>query len=204
MSEFTNFVLGLLLFLSIIAPLVAWLIIKRLALKDVTDTIIIFDDTSRTNGVSIANLIKKEVGKSGRIKMTYFPRDVEKPKPQIIILESNKVEIRPKGLHSAERNIIKILPENSLTYNANAFAKIEMLNAENHIILAQKTGLERQQAHLDELGEGELSREDIALKNSYVESLLKQKTKDERGGSSAPYKPGTYFNPNASNRDLFT
>ena len=189
-------ILSVLVILAIVLPPIAWLIIKRMELKGITDTLVVFEDTSKTEGSMLGNLILKEVGRNGRVMIKFLPRDKTNPKPQIVIVESNKIEVYPKGTYSNERNIIKVLPQDSLTYYSNVFAKIENLNAQNHIIMGQKEGLARAQAHLDEMGEGELSRQDIALKNSFVDSIIKQKSKEDVKTN----RPGSYISPS---RDTF-
>jgi hypothetical protein len=182
----------------IISLVAAFLIIKYLKFPEITDTLILFEDTSRSKGCGIAYLIEKKIVKGGRLKLTYLPRDLKVSKPQTIIVDQMKTDSRPKGMWMQEHAVIRILPEDSVVYHSNILKEIEHRSAESNIIKAQKEGLIRQSSHLKELGEGEISNMNIQLMNEFNKNLVKNASKDEK----TTFKPGSYPQ-DSQNRDSY-
>jgi hypothetical protein len=196
--SFVGILLVIFMLIVIVAAIVSFFLIRKLNTDEVTDTIVIIRDSSKTGGSCIGNLISKEVGNGGRLKIKFYPRDILNAKPVTIITEANKVNVQPKGLWSKDRNIIEIFPNSAIEFYANMLNKVENLNAENSIILAQREGLSRQQSHLVDMGEGEISRQQISLVKATVDEVSRKTIKDDKIG-----KPGSYPSYSA-NRDTFT
>lgn len=194
----SSILLGIFLVLSFVAPTVAWIIIRNMKPHQ-SDTLVFFFDTSRTGGVAICNLIDKKIVKNGRVELKVFPKTIENPKelPPIIV-EANKIQMYPKNTLDKGKNIIIVYPEEVDSFYATMFPTIGKKNAENAVVYGLKEGMSRQQAHLVDMGEGELSRQNLALKNSTMNEMIKKELKEDKH----PGKPGTYINP--ANREQFT
>lgn len=197
MVDFFSVLIVILMTLVAIGVPMFFLILKYWRFQKTTNTLVLVEDTKRTHGVAIGKLISKETGRNGRVHITMLPLFTENPKPVMFISENNKIDVRP-GTWIKGRDVIRVFPNSATDWYSNMFKNIEVANAESHIVLAQKEGLNRQQAHLVDMGEGELSRQNIGLQQSFMQQLTKSQTKEEKTN-----KPGTY--PTASSsRDIFT
>jgi len=173
-----------------------YVILRKLFEDDTTsDTLVILHDGSRTNGKTIGPLVKKEVGKDNRVKITFKTYGKNGVEFHSIIAEHNRIISHPKGVRDSDRNIIEVLPNSAQEYYNNLFQSIEIKGVESHIINAQREGINRAQIHLDDMGEGEVSALNLALQKDFVDSNLKQKDKAESGK----------FNPKGypTSRDVF-
>ena len=172
----------------------AFLIIKKLTEETKTsDTIVIIRDTGRTGGYGIGNLISRKTGRNGRVHLKFMPRGVKNPKPIPLIVEPNKIESYPKPLWEKERNVIEVFPNSAQEFFNNMFVKIEKSSADTHIINAQREGINRQAAHLLEMGEGEISDTNLGLIKDFENKLLKSHVKDEARKGSSSYPTGETF-----------
>lgn len=189
--------LWILFVLLIVLTPILFLIIKFMRFSKYTGTRIIFEDTSRTNGKPIASLIQKQVGKNARILLTCVPLGIENPKPFKYIAEPNKLDIREKGVWWDDVDVIRVLPHSAVEWFANSFNKVEELNAQSNIEKAQRIGLDRRSAHIENMAEGEATRADMAVQEDIKRQLLNDKQKEVRSTG----KPGSYITPN---RDSFS
>jgi len=191
MLDFGGFIILIEFVFFIFAIPAAYLILRKISEQvKVSDTVVINYDGSRTNGRVIGNLISKRIGKKGRLHIKYLARDSEKGEVVEVIVEPNKVVTYPKGIRSAEKAILEILPEDAQTYISNFLSKIESLNADTNIISAKNVGLDRQQMHLDDMGEGEISSVNLGLIKDFESKLLKSKIKEDGRTSPRTYPTG--------------
>lgn len=197
MVQIATIFVGLLGFVAIVSIPLAWLYIKRLEFPEVGDTVVILRDTNRTNGSMICYLVDKQTGRNGRIIFRLLPAGIENAKPFPYIAEANKVKPYPKGTWDKNKNVIEVFPNTAVEFYANIFGDIETKNAENSIIYAQRKGLSRQQSHLDDIGEGELSRQNLNLMKRFLDVAIERNARDDKAG-----RPGSY--PSTGGRDSFT
>ena len=80
-------ILIILTILFVIMVPVVFLIIKYWKFPITTETLVIFEDTSRSEGSAIASLISKEIGKGGRVILNVMPKDIKEIKQIPIIVE---------------------------------------------------------------------------------------------------------------------
>jgi len=183
------------LFFIMVIP-TAVIIVKKLTEQIKTsDTIVINHQSSKTKMKAIGNLVSKTIGKSGRLHIKYLSRDSKKGEIVDVIVRPNQVKTSSRGVWSGEKAILEIFPGNAQDYISNILNEIELKNAESNIISAQKEGLNRQQMHLEEMGEGEISNVNLGLIKDYTNKLLKSGNKDE-----GRLNPKTY----PTSRDSFT
>jgi len=170
--DFGGWVLIFLFVFVVMAIPAAFLIIRKITeeTKD-SDTVVILHSGKRTNGRVIGNLISKKEGANGRLHITFAARDTPKFEKVTVIVEPNKINTFPKGIRSAEKTIMEILPENAQDYISNMLTNIEIKNAESSIINAQKEGIKRQKAHLEDMGEGEISSVNLGLVKDFESKL---------------------------------
>ncbi len=187
--SFFSILLFVALLIFILAGIGVFTAIRYWKIPSTTETLIISEDTSRTEGCAIGLLIEKKIGKSGRVVITMLPKDKLNPKPITFVAESEKILTLPKGVWMKDKDAIRILPNSAQEWFANMFNHVESTNASTHIINAQREGLERSQAHLVNMGDGELSRQDMALTNDMVAQIIKAPIKEDKAG-----RPGTYVN----------
>jgi len=198
MADIGAIVLIIMMILFVIGIPILFLIIRYWKFPVATETLVICEDTSKTGGSGIGNLIKKKVGKDGRVIIEMLPRDILNPKPIRFAEESEKIITLPKGVWLKDKNVIRILPNSSQEWLANMFNKVEEINASIHISKGQREGLDRQQGHLMAMGEGELSKQRIGQVIDTIHQINKsQSSKIDKLG-----KPGTYASSD-STRDSF-
>jgi len=168
------------LLIGLIAIPFAIFIIKKLTEAEVTtDTIIVNEDGNRADGLVIGNLISKKIGKNGRLILKYKAKDSKKQEVVTVIAEPNKVLAYPKGVWSKNKSVIRILPDSAQDYMSNLLKQLEEKSAETHIINAQRVGINRQQMHLQDMGEGEISATNLGLTKGFVKDTLKTQAKEE-------------------------
>jgi|GEM_PF-5962960 len=170
--EFLLFVLGV--------PIIFFVVRFLTKVTPKTDVLVILHDTKRTNGKAIGNLISIKEGYEGRMYIKFLSRDTKKPEIIDIVVEPNKIKAHAKGTLSSEKTILEIFPEDAVSYITKFANDIEIKNAESSIIYAQKEGLKRQQQHLFDMGEAEISAVNMSLKQDFVENTLKNATEDKR------------------------
>src|SRR3990167_6789777 len=154
---FFSVLLIILTILALIAVPLAFLIIKYMPFPKDSDTLVFFEDTSKTNGHALCSLVNKRIGKHGRIILDVIPQDSPDTNIISVIIESNKIDVRPKGVWFKNKNVIRVLPNSVEEWFSNEFKKVEISNASTHIESAQREGLERQRSHLKSMAEGEIS-----------------------------------------------
>ncbi len=189
--------LVILLVMFIVAIPAVFLMIKYWKIPATTETLVISEDTSKTSGSAIGLLIKKEVGKGGRVIITMLPKDTLDPKPVRFVVESEKILTLPKGVWMKDKDAIRVLPNSAQEWMANMFSNVEDRNALTSIINAQKEGLDRSQAHLMDMGEGELSRQNMALSGEMFNQITRTPAREDKSG-----RPGSY--PSAAPREQFS
>lgn len=191
----------ILIILSIVAVIsvpIGLLVVKYWRFPKKTNTIVEFEDTSRTNGCAMGYLIDRKVVRDGRLLYTIFPINAKTLIPIKVITQSQNEDIRPKGTYMPYNDYIRILPEDSKKWFANISKKLEESSALNSIVDAQKEGIARQKMHLKNLGEGEISEVQMNLIAAFTEKLLKSGTKEEK----QQYRPGAYP-PTTGQRDMY-
>jgi len=187
----------ILVIVGMIGSGILFLVIKYMRFPHVTGTKVIWEDTTDTGGSAISNLLSKRYV-NGRVLLKCLPLDKEDPKPFDAAVETNKIDIRPRGLWMGEADAIRILPYSVDAWFANAFKQLETSNAQKNIIRAKTIGSDLQAAHLSNMGEGEVSRQDMALQEGFKSQQLKIATKEDKAG-----KPGGYPATQSSGRDSF-
>jgi hypothetical protein len=189
--DFGGWVLVFLFIFLVMAIPATFLIIRKLTeASSVSDTVVVSQSGRRSGGRVFGNLISKEVGKHGRLHITFASRDSFKPEIHTVIVEPNKILIHPKGTRSAEKAIMEILAEDAQDFISNNLTDIETKNAETNIISAQRIGLSRQQAHLDDIGEGEISSVNLGLMKDFENKLLKSSGKEDGRSNPRNYPSG--------------
>lgn len=194
MADIGAWVLIVEFFFFLFAIPAAVLIVKKLSEETKTsDTVVLVRDCGKVDGRAIGNLVSKKTGKNGRLIITYLPRDMKKPVPITIIAEANKVISYPKGVWSQERNVLEIIPNSAQDYFNNLLTDIEDKSVTNHIIKAQREGINRQAAHLLDMGEGEISDTNLGLMKDFEGKLLKSQIKEESRSRSTSTYPTAEF-----------
>ena len=87
-------ILIILTILFVIMVPVVFLIIKYWKFPITTETLVIFEDTSRSEGSAIASLISKEIGKGGRVILNVMPKDIKESVMNQIHL--GKAKMKPR------------------------------------------------------------------------------------------------------------
>lgn len=190
-------ILIILFVIWIISLPILFIIIRFWRFPKLSGTKILFEDTSRSYGYAIADLIAKEIGKNGRIIFECLPLGVSDAKTFSYIVEPNKIDIRPKNTWWKDYDVIRILPHNASEWFANAFKEVEEKNATTNIEKALRGAVDLQAMHIKNIGGGEVSRADMALIEDWKKQFLKSTNKEERTG-----RPGTYPSANVP-RDNF-
>lgn len=147
------------------------------------------------------------VGRNGRLGVTYSPRDVHPDnfgmaKDQTVIVDRNKIISLAKGTWSNEKNINILLPpkaEDFPDHIKNTFfgkalgITTEIINAANSEAAMKQEGIDRRDALLKEIGDGELSREQLTTVNELVKDIAKMTTDIRNKDKSSGFQGG--FNP---------
>lgn len=186
--DFSGWILLIESVVFIISIVVGIFIIKRMGEGiSTSDTFVILRDGSKTNQRVLGDLVDKSTGKNGRIHLKVLLKDTKKPEVVEVIAEPNKIIPYPKGGWSGGKSIIEVLPNSAQDYISNMISIIEEKSAESHIIKAQREGINRQSAHLLEIGEGEVSELNLGLSKDFINKLVKTQAKEEFRKSSGTY-----------------
>lgn len=177
--SFVGVVLAILAVIVLGAIPIGWLILRRLRENEVSDTFVLNEYQRLAPGRAIGWLQNVERGKKGRLHIKYLSFDADRLESVEEIVEPQQIVFQAKRTLSRGKNILRILPRDSLGYFQNLFNQIEENGTSMHIIKAQKAGLERAGKHLEEMGEGEVSSSRFGQYMDQKDEILRSQAREQ-------------------------